>query len=110
MLPSAMKAKYEKVLKVTGDKKNLLDPEVQRFLANHDSISWKDVINGGETVRFQKEVQKGNVEVIYQVKNRMNKKKVKMVETILSVQEMKDMMSSLSANDKKTAGSYTVLH
>lgn len=101
MLPSAMKAKYEKVLKVTVDKRNLLDPEVQRFLANHDSISWKDVINGGETVRFQKEVQKGNIEVIYQVKNRMNKKKVKMVETVLSVQEMKDVMSSLSANAKK---------
>ena len=101
MLPSAMKAKYEKVLKVAEDKRKLLDPEVQRFLANYDSISWKDVINGGETVRFQKEVQKGNVEVIYQVKNRMNKKKVRIVETVLSVQEMRDVISSLSANAKK---------
>ncbi|CAH0259076.1 primosomal protein N' [Peribacillus sp. Bi134] len=101
MLPAAMKAKYEKVIKVVEDKKNQLPPFIQNLFGKNDSISWKDVIEGENASLFQKEMQNGNLELVYNVKNRLNKKTVRVIKSLLSPEELKEMASAMSSNAKK---------
>ncbi|TKH03970.1 primosomal protein N' [Peribacillus simplex] len=101
MLPAAMKAKYEKVIKVVEDKKDQLPPFIQNLFGKNDSISWKDVIEGEKASLFQKEMQNGNLELVYNVKNRLNKKTVRVIKSLLSPKELKEMASAMSSNAKK---------
>ncbi|MFS0763109.1 primosomal protein N' [Peribacillus phoenicis] len=101
MLPAAMKAKYEKVIKVVEDKKDQLPPFIQNLFGKNDSISWKDVIEGENASFFQKEMQNGNLELVYNVKNRLNKKTVRVIKSLLSPKELKEMASAMSSNAKK---------
>ncbi|MDP1417909.1 primosomal protein N' [Peribacillus simplex] len=101
MLPAAMKAKYEKVIKVVEDKKDRLPPFIQNLFGKNDSISWKDVIEGENASLFQKEMQNGNLELVYNVKNRLNKKTVRVIKSLLSPKELKEMASAISSHAKK---------
>ncbi|WHY99107.1 primosomal protein N' [Peribacillus simplex] len=101
MLPAAMKAKYEKVIKVVEDKKDQLPLFIQNFFGKNDSISWKDVIEGENASLFQKEMQNGNLELVYNVKNRLNKKTVRVIKSLLSPKELKEMASTMSSHAKK---------
>ncbi|MDM5357960.1 primosomal protein N' [Peribacillus sp. RS7] len=101
MLPAAMKAKYEKVINVIEDKKNQLPPFIQNLFGKNDSISWKEVIEGENASLFQKEIQNGNLELVYNVKNRLNKKTVRVIKSLLSSKELTEMASSISSHAKK---------
>ncbi|TDL89686.1 primosomal protein N' [Vibrio vulnificus] len=101
MLPAAMKAKYEKVIKVVEDKKDQLPPFIQNLFGKTDSISWKDVIEGENASQVQKEMQNGNLELEYNVKNRLNKKTVRVIKSLLSPMELKEMASAISSHAKK---------
>ncbi|PAK44659.1 primosomal protein N' [Peribacillus simplex] len=101
MLPAAMKAKYEKVIKVVEDKKDQLPPSIQNLFGKNDSLSWKDVIEGENASLVQKEMQSGNLELEYNVKNRLNKKTVRVIKSLLSPMELKEMASAISSHAKK---------
>ncbi|MFK9115787.1 primosomal protein N' [Peribacillus frigoritolerans] len=101
MLPAAMKAKYEKVIKVVEDKKDQLPPSIQNLFEKNDSLSWKDVIEGENASLVQKEMQNGNLELEYNVKNRLNKKTVRVIKSLLSPMELKEMASAISSHAKK---------
>lgn len=101
MLPAAMKAKYEKVIKVVEDKKEQLPPSIQNLFGKNDSLSWKDVIEGENASLVQKEMQNGNLELEYNVKNRLNKKTVRFIKSLLSPMELKEMASAISSHAKK---------
>ncbi|MEC0274186.1 primosomal protein N' [Peribacillus frigoritolerans] len=101
MLPAAMKAKYEKVIKVVEDKKDQLPPSIQNLFGKNDSLSWKDVIEGENASLVQKEMQNGNLELEYYVKNRLNKKTVRVIKSLLSPMELKEMASAISSHAKK---------
>ncbi|PAW29400.1 primosomal protein N' [Peribacillus simplex] len=101
MLPAAMKAKYEKVIKVVEDKKDQIPPSIQNLFGKNDSLSWKDVIEGENASLVQKEMQNGNLELEYNVKNRLNKKTVRVIKSLLSPMELKEMASAISSNAKK---------
>ncbi|CAH0216388.1 Primosomal protein N' [Peribacillus sp. Bi96] len=101
MLPAAMKAKYEKVINVIEDKRNELPPFMQSLFGKNDSLSWKEVIEGENASLFQKEIQNGNLELVYNVKNRLNKKTVRVIKSLLSTSELKEMASALSGHAKK---------
>ncbi|WP_285766550.1 primosomal protein N' [Peribacillus sp. SI8-4] len=101
MLPAAMKAKYEKVIHVIEDRKDRLPPIIQPFFARNASLSWKEVIDGEHASLFQKELQNRNLELVYNVKNRLNKKTVRVIQSLLSIDELKAMASGLSAQAKK---------
>ncbi|MGG1486000.1 primosomal protein N' [Peribacillus castrilensis] len=101
MLPAAMKAKYEKVIKVVEDKKDQLPPSIQNLFGKNDSLSWKDVIEGENASLVQKEMQIGNLELEYNVKNRLNKKTVRVIKSLLSPMELKEMASAISSHAKK---------
>ncbi|WP_258833320.1 primosomal protein N' [Peribacillus frigoritolerans] len=101
MLPAAMKAKYEKVIKVVEGKKDQLPPSIQNLFGKNDSLSWKDVIEGENASLVQKEMQSGNLELEYNVKNRLNKKTVRVIKSLLSPMELKEMASAISSHAKK---------
>ncbi|MFP3508215.1 primosomal protein N' [Peribacillus sp. SIMBA_075] len=101
MLPAAMKAKYEKVINVIEDKKNQLPPFIQSLFGKNDALSWKEVIEGENASLFQKEIQNGNLELVYNVKNRLNKKTVRVIKSLLSSKELKEMASTISSHAKK---------
>ncbi|MEP9406214.1 primosomal protein N' [Peribacillus frigoritolerans] len=101
MLPAAMKAKYEKVIKVVEDKKDQLPPSIQNLFGKNDSLSWKDVIEGENASLVQKEMQNGILELEYNVKNRLNKKTVRVIKSLLSPMELKEMASAISSHAKK---------
>ncbi|MES9735748.1 primosomal protein N' [Peribacillus frigoritolerans] len=101
MLPAAMKAKYEKFIKVVEDKKDQLPPSIQNLFGKNDSLSWKDVIEGENASLVQKEMQNGNLELEYNVKNRLNKKTVRVIKSLLSPMELKELASAISSHAKK---------
>lgn len=96
MLPSALKAKYEKKLKLT-EKKPLKDlpTEIQGLFSNRELLSWQDATEKISLSLLQKEVTNGTIEIIYEVKERVKKKKLKHVFSNLDKAELLTVKESL---------------
>ena len=101
MLPAALKAKYEKVINIIETKRAELPVEIQSVFNNRSSISWKEVIEGERALLFQKEVQKGHLELIYNVKNKLNKKTIRMVRPRYSSEQLEEIILTFKGNMKK---------
>lgn len=103
MLPAALKAKYEKKIKLTGSREKI-PVDLQQVFAVNDIIFWQEAVDLGVLSSLQKEVAKGTAEVIYEVKERVNKKKRKAVYTSLTTVELlavKDQLSAQAVKQKK---------
>src|SRR3954462_15168485 len=75
MLPPALKAKYEKKIRlVDRSKLNCLSEMIQFLFRDKDTLKWEEVIETGHLSQFQKEVANGSLEVLYEVKERVKKK------------------------------------
>ncbi len=94
MLPVAMKAKYEKIIRKKDDASLLLD----ELLEGKQEISWKEAEKRNLLPALYKEIQNGNAEVMYFVKNRARKKLKRVVEPIVRKNEMEEMLQSLPSN------------
>ena len=101
MLPAALKAKYEKVINIIDDKKQDLPAEVGAIFKNRSSLSWKEVIEGEHAHLFQKEVQKGHLELVYNVKNKLNKKTIRVVRPLYTPEQLTEILPTFKANMKK---------
>ncbi|MBG9450237.1 primosomal protein N' [Cytobacillus firmus] len=102
MLPAALKAKYEKklVMAENADRK-LLPEKVCTLFQNAEEITWDDAVKGGALPLLQKEASNGNIEIIYQVKERVKKKKVKQVFATAPSKELADYLQNLPGNATK---------
>jgi primosomal protein N' (replication factor Y) (superfamily II helicase) len=102
MLPAALKAKYEKklVMAENADRK-LLPEKVCTLFQNAEEITWDDAVKGGALPLLQKEASNGNIEIIYQVKERVKKKKVKQVFAAAPPKELADYLQKLPGNATK---------
>ncbi|UII57364.1 primosomal protein N' [Cytobacillus spongiae] len=85
MLPAALKAKYEKLI-VRGTKQ--LPEELDALFSGKDTLQWDEAVKRGYLNVLQKEAAKGHVEVIYRVKAKVNKKKLKHVAPMLTKEEL----------------------
>ena len=94
MLPPALKAKYEKKLRIK-DRQMLhaLPPSLQHYFAKQDTINWEDVLKSGELPHFQKQVEDGILEVLYIVKERVKKKQIKIIAPSIDMLEKKAELS-----------------
>ncbi|WP_028392905.1 primosomal protein N' [Bacillus cihuensis] len=101
MLPSAMKAKYEKIIKINDQQRNQVHPIILQMMENKDALSWKEVIEGDMASLFQKEVRNGHLEVLYYVKNRNNKKTMRMIIPALNKEGLIQVKKSLPKTAKK---------
>ncbi|MGM0775233.1 MAG: primosomal protein N' [Bacillota bacterium] len=102
MLPAALKAKYEKKLVMAENAgRKLLPEKVCTLFQNAEEITWDDAVKGGALPLLQKEASNGNIEIIYQVKERVKKKKVKQVFAAAPSKELADYLQNLPGNATK---------
>ncbi|WP_042356296.1 primosomal protein N' [Bacillus rubiinfantis] len=102
MLPAALKAKYEKKVRlISGIKETELPLELQPLFANNKSISWADVVKEGLVSQLQREAAAGRLEVIYQVKEKVRKKMVKVIVPQLNTDELMTKLEQLPARAEK---------
>ncbi|SHR17428.1 primosomal protein N' (replication factor Y)-superfamily II helicase [Mycobacteroides abscessus subsp. abscessus] len=99
MLPAALKAKYEKKIRVTIDV-NLLPPVLQRVFEKTQMVPF-DTIEKDAWRVLQKEIANGHVEFIYEVKERVNKKKRRYVMPHVNEKELSDSLKLLSIQATK---------
>ncbi|WP_066053102.1 primosomal protein N' [Robertmurraya korlensis] len=99
MLPAALKAKYEKRIRVTTDI-NLLPQVLQRVFGKSLIVNF-DGIDNDAWKALQKEISSGHVEFIYEVKERVNKKKRKYVMPDVSEKELADSLKLISIQATK---------
>ncbi|MDQ0270291.1 primosomal protein N' [Cytobacillus purgationiresistens] len=102
MLPAALKAKYEKKLKLARDiAKDQLLEELQPLYEKIDTITWEEAKQSGMLSMLQKEAAKGQIDIVYEVKDRVKKKKLKSVHSIMSASELEHYRKSLSPQASK---------
>lgn len=102
MLPPALKAKYEKKIRLKDRQLLTSLPEsLQPYFYEQDTIRWEDVLKSGEISYFHKEVTKGVLEVLYIVKERIKKKVVKLITPALSTEELLASKEALSKRSSK---------
>ncbi|MFS0778695.1 primosomal protein N' [Neobacillus sp. 3P2-tot-E-2] len=102
MLPAALKAKYEKKVKLSaGIKLNQLPIQLQEAFNNEEAINWDDALNNGLVPILQREASKGLLEVIYVVKERLKKKKLKYIIPLLSSGDLEAAYNSLPQKAEK---------
>lgn len=89
MLPPALKVKYEKKIKLTeAVKVEELPEELQPLFQTSDYCLWNEGIELGLLSLLQKEVAAGHLDVIYEVKERIKKKKIKYILPKLKTDEL----------------------
>ncbi|WP_026692084.1 primosomal protein N' [Peribacillus kribbensis] len=108
MLPAALKAKYEKHLRLSDDiDKNELPVSIQELFKHKDTVEWNDVLASSSPAHIQSEAVKGNVEVIYQVKNKLNKKRLKFIKPVMdtaALESYRDSLPQNAAGQKRVCG------
>ncbi|MBO1510463.1 primosomal protein N' [Metabacillus bambusae] len=101
MLPAAMKAKYEKALGLTTDDVTKLADQLQSFFMNGNQVDLKEIEQSVSLKMIQKEIEQGHLEVIYKVKQKTNKKTIKIIKRNESLIRLTELIKELPANAKK---------
>lgn len=102
MLPPALKAKYQKKIRLK-EKSNItqLPKELQLLYSSKDNLNWEDISNSGLLSLFQKEISNDILEVVYEVKERVKKKQIKSVMPAISKEELIAKKNTLSKQSVK---------
>ncbi|MGX9289703.1 primosomal protein N' [Bacillus sp. A015] len=98
MLPAAMKAKYEKEIQVLSDEE--LPQSLKELFGQQESILYAD-IPPEQLKHIQKHVQKGHLEVRYHVSQKSGKKKVRMLQVVVSKEKLEEKQQQLKKNAVK---------
>ncbi|MBN8191515.1 primosomal protein N' [Bacillus sp. NTK074B] len=102
MLPAAMKAKYEKFFRLEENKgPGELHLSLQRFFQNGKDVDWKVIEESGLLPLVHKEVKRGNLEVIYRVKAKGNKKTVRKLYLNVPTDKVDEVKNSLPPQASK---------
>ncbi|MCL6570807.1 MAG: primosomal protein N' [Bacillus sp. (in: Bacteria)] len=113
MLPAALKAKYEKKVKLSSGLAVADLPEkIQVFFEKDGVVRWEDALTNGIVPTLQREAAKGHLEVVYMVKGKVKKKQVKFISPLVSHIELKAEMDHLptKAEKQKQVLNYFVEH
>lgn len=94
MLPVAMKAKYEKIIRRTIDENMRLDD----LFDGKQEILWKEAEKANLLPALHKEIENGKAEVIYYVKDRARKKIKKAVKIKAGTEELEELLQTLPVN------------
>ncbi|MFT8320884.1 MAG: primosomal protein N' [Bacillus sp. (in: firmicutes)] len=108
MLPPALKAKYQRKIKLLAELDlNELTESLHPLFAGKREVLWEEAIKTTSLTSIQKEVKKGNLEVVYEVQSRANKKKVKHIYSLLTCAQLKEASEALN---KQAAKQQQVIH
>jgi primosomal protein N' (replication factor Y) (superfamily II helicase) len=101
MLPAALKAKYEKKVTLAVHAKwEELQEETRSLFQGGKEASWQEVVDRGLVSILKQEAERGFVEVKYQVKDRVRKKKLKHIQLLLNRQQLPIEIENLSTQAK----------
>jgi len=101
MLPAALKAKYEKKVSLSAHVKlEELQEETKALFMGGKEATWQEVVDRGLVSMLKQEAERGYVEVIYQVKDRVRKKKVKHIQSRLDRPQLSVEIENLSLQAK----------
>lgn len=89
-----MKAKYGKEIKVIGDKP--LPEPLKTLFSQKETLSYSDINDHGTLKLIQRQVQEGNLEVAYKVKQKTNKKMRRMIAPLCAKEHLKEALAGLS--------------
>ncbi|MGE6258697.1 primosomal protein N' [Heyndrickxia sporothermodurans] len=98
MLPAAMKAKYEKVFHRLDEG---INPFLDEIFGNKDELKWEFASEQNLLPILQQHLKEGLVELKYLVKNKANKKTVRILDCLLSKEEIPKVIEGLSTNALK---------
>ncbi|MCU9612160.1 primosomal protein N' [Caldibacillus lycopersici] len=102
MLPPALKAKYDKYLILGNDTElQQLPFELQLLFDKKERVLWKDAVEVMSASYLYREARNGMFEVIYEVKNKGNKKKITYYRPAFSEQEFKKRLESVTLGNKQ---------
>ncbi|KFI04733.1 primosomal protein N' [Bacillus sp. BSC154] len=105
MLPAALKAKYEKELKIAYGAD--LPPQVERLFSETKTLLYSDIPDHDTLKLIQKHVQKGSIDVTYKVAQKANKKMVRHIQANASKEELSKQAEELS---RQAAKQQAILH
>jgi primosomal protein N' (replication factor Y) (superfamily II helicase) len=102
MLPAALKAKYEKKVKLANHSCVEELPDILKSIfMKTETLAWEDVLEKGIVSSLQKEAANGHIEVIYEVKERVKKKKRKFIQSLLSQEDLQREIDQLPKRAEK---------
>ncbi|EAE5904290.1 primosomal protein N' [Listeria monocytogenes] len=96
MLPAALRAKYEKYF-LRLDEEN---EELEQLFEGYETLDWKVAEARGLLKQIGKWVREGSVEVVYQVKNKITSKKVRVVNCLKSPHQLAEIIEDMPKNAK----------
>ncbi|ECL8006340.1 primosomal protein N' [Listeria innocua] len=96
MLPAALRAKYEKYF-LRLDEEN---EELERLFEGYETLDWKVAESRGILKEIGKWVREGSVEVVYQVKNKITSKKVRVVSCLKAPHQLAEIIEDMPKNAK----------
>ncbi|EMY5047235.1 primosomal protein N' [Listeria monocytogenes] len=96
MLPAALRAKYEKYF-LRLDEEN---EELEQLFESYETLDWKVAEARGLLKQIGKWVREGSVEVVYQVKNKITSKKVRVVNCLKSPHQLAEIIEDMPKNAK----------
>lgn len=100
MLPAAMKVKYRKELQIKHY--SHINNQMLYPVMNKDVIPWEEIEKNKKIFPLiQKEIQNGNIEVIYRVEDRAKQKKVKVIFSVVSKNELLKIFDSMPGQATK---------
>lgn len=102
MLPTAMKAKYDKkILLQPGVESSQLHSKVQPYFQHTSEVMWSDIEKSESVNSFYRDIQKGLLEVVYLVKSKGNKKTVKALRLAQPPEHVKQLLQELPKQAEK---------
>lgn len=100
MLPSMMRAKYEKHLTVIDE---LTEQEQFELFKGKETISWKDAEDRHLLPMLAKLKKEDKIEISYEVVNKVRVKKIRMVKPLLTFEQMEEEKESCQKRAPKQA-------
>ncbi|MEH6940507.1 primosomal protein N' [Bacillus sp. JJ722] len=100
MLPAALKAKYKKFLKLKTGIQNI-DCNLQKYFHQNELVDFEAAMEHAFAKLFKKEIEAGHIEVVYQVKNKGNKKTERSVRLLHNEEELHNDKRSLNKSARK---------
>lgn len=100
MLPTAIKATYKKQLQL--HKQEEVAPEIHAIFQGKETIDWEDVSTHSHLYRtVQKEIANGTIEVVYKVKDKVQKKKQRVVQPLLPQEQLEEIAFELKSKKQQ---------
>ncbi|MBF2588261.1 primosomal protein N' [Listeria marthii] len=96
MLPAALRAKYEKYF-LRLDEEN---EELEQLFEGYETLDWKVAEARGLLKQIGKWVREGSVEVVYQVKNKITNKKMRVVSCLKAPHQLAEIIEDMPKNAK----------